>query len=138
MPMATMKTEYPVIVRPLTKEDGGGFLAEFPDLPGCISDGESTEEALRNAMEAKEAWLAAMHEAGRKIPAPESRGGRWVQRVPITTKCRLEAAARDEGVSVNALVSAFIAEGLGRRESVARPRMRRRRVTRRAARRASR
>ncbi|HTF32851.1 MAG TPA: type II toxin-antitoxin system HicB family antitoxin [Myxococcota bacterium] len=135
MPMATMKTEYPVIVRPLAKEDGGGFLAEFPDLPGCISDGESTEEALRNAMEAKEAWLAAMHEAGRKIPAPESRGGKWVQRVSITTKRRLEAAARDEGVSLNALVSAFIAESLGRREGGSRPRMRRRRRVRRAARR---
>lgn len=126
-----MSTEYPVIVRPLSKAEGGGFLAEFPDLPGCISDGETPEEALRNVREAREEWLAAMEEAGRKIPTPESRGGKWVQRVPGTMKTRLEATAREEGISLNALVMAFIAESLGRRDSTQQPRAYgRKRVTR--------
>ena len=38
------KIDYPFIIRPLSKEDGGGYLIEFPDLPGCISDGETIEE----------------------------------------------------------------------------------------------
>ena len=40
--------DYPVIVQPLPAEDGGGFLALVPDLPGCMSDGETPEEALAN------------------------------------------------------------------------------------------
>lgn len=38
--------KHPVTIRPLTKEEGGGYLAEFPDLPGCIADGETVEQAL--------------------------------------------------------------------------------------------
>lgn len=52
-------------IRPLTAEEGGGYLIEFPDLPGCMSDGEAIEEALVNGAEAKRDWIAAMREAGR-------------------------------------------------------------------------
>ena len=38
--------EYPFTIRELAIDDGGGFLIEFPDLPGCISDGETVEEAI--------------------------------------------------------------------------------------------
>ena len=34
------KLEYTVVVEPMTAEDGGGFVATVPDLPGCMSDGE--------------------------------------------------------------------------------------------------
>jgi len=40
---------YPFIVRPLSKEEGGGYLLEYPDIPGCMSDGETIEEAIANA-----------------------------------------------------------------------------------------
>jgi predicted RNase H-like HicB family nuclease len=40
------KLEYPVIVEPLPEADGGGFVALVPDLPGCMSDDETAEEAL--------------------------------------------------------------------------------------------
>ena len=32
--------DYPMIIRRLTDEEGGGFLVEFPDLPGCMADGD--------------------------------------------------------------------------------------------------
>ena len=35
------KIEYPFITRPLADEEGGGYLIEFPDLPGCMADGET-------------------------------------------------------------------------------------------------
>lgn len=38
-----MKLDYPCAVRPLKKDEGGGYLVEFPDLPGCVSDGETLE-----------------------------------------------------------------------------------------------
>ena len=38
--------EYRFTVRPLSGEQGGGFLIEFPDLLGCIGDGETIEDAI--------------------------------------------------------------------------------------------
>lgn len=61
---------YPVIVSPLPEEDGGGFVATVPDLPGCISDGDTPQEALANVQDAIEAWLEAARDLGRSIPPP--------------------------------------------------------------------
>jgi antitoxin HicB len=63
-------TEYRFTVRPLTEDEGGGYLIEFPDLPGCMSDGETIEETIANGEDAKRGWIAAMKEAGRPIPPP--------------------------------------------------------------------
>ena len=62
--------EYPVIVSPLSEEDGGGFLATVPDLPGCMSDGETPAEAIENVQDAIEEWLDLARKLGRDIPAP--------------------------------------------------------------------
>jgi len=109
--------KYPFIVRPLTREEGGGYLVEFPDLPGCISDGETVDEAVANGMDAKVAWLAVAREEGRPIPEPGGPlSGKWVQRVPRSLHARLVERAGREGVSLNTLVVSLIAEGLGRRK----------------------
>lgn len=62
--------EYPVIVQILPQEWGGGFTALVPDLPGCMSDGETPEEALRNARDAIECWIEAATELGHSVPDP--------------------------------------------------------------------
>ncbi|HVX72785.1 MAG TPA: type II toxin-antitoxin system HicB family antitoxin [Devosia sp.] len=64
--MANLK--YPVIVSPLSEEDGGGFLATVPDLPGCMSDGETPAEAIENVQDAIEEWLDLARKLGREIP----------------------------------------------------------------------
>jgi antitoxin HicB len=64
---------YRFVVRPLTKEDGGGYLIEFPDLPGCMSDGETIEEAIANGIEAMRGWIEAMRAEGHPIPQPVRR-----------------------------------------------------------------
>ncbi len=61
---------YPVIVEPLPSEDGGGFAAFVPDLPGCMSDGETPEEALINVQDAISVWIEAALELGRQVPEP--------------------------------------------------------------------
>jgi len=43
---------YQFTVRPLSKGDGGGYLVEYPDILGCMSDGETVEEAIANGREA--------------------------------------------------------------------------------------
>lgn len=64
------RLEYPVIVSPLPVEDGGGFLATVPDLPGCMSDGDTPEEAIINVQDAILSWTEAARELGRPIPSP--------------------------------------------------------------------
>ncbi|MCS6954424.1 MAG: type II toxin-antitoxin system HicB family antitoxin [Bryobacteraceae bacterium] len=110
---------YPFLVRPLSKEEGGGYLVEFPDFPGVISDGETPEEAIRNGQDALAAALLTMQEFGDPIPRPSqgtSASGQWRQRVPRSLHARLVSRAQQEGVSLNTLVTTLIAEGLGRRE----------------------
>jgi antitoxin HicB len=67
--MAT-RLDYPFQVRPLTEEDGGGYLVEFPDLPGCLSDGDTIEEAITNGADALRSWIATAREFGDPVPPP--------------------------------------------------------------------
>jgi predicted RNase H-like HicB family nuclease len=48
-----------------SEEDGAGFLATVPDLPGCMSDGESEAEAAENVQDAIRCWLEAAQRTGR-------------------------------------------------------------------------
>jgi antitoxin HicB len=110
---------YPFTVRRLSGDDGGGYLVEYPDIPHCIADGETSEEAIRNGREALEACLVTLAEFGERIPKPNSTtasSGQWRQRVPKSLHARLVERAEREGVSLNTLVTALIAEGIGRRE----------------------
>ena len=62
--------EYPVLIEPLAAEDGGGYLATVPDLPGCMSDGATRELAARNVGDAIEAWIEEAVALGREVPTP--------------------------------------------------------------------
>lgn len=111
--------KYPFEISPLSKEEGGGFLISFPDLPGCISDGSTPEDAIRNGFDAAKSWLETANEFNDEIPEPgESSSGKFITRIPKTLHARLVARAKQEGVSMNALVTSYIAESLGKREVV--------------------
>ena len=108
--------DYPFEVRPLSAEEGGGYLISFPDFAECISDGESIDEAMENGLDALKATIAALKSRKSPVPAPNSGGvasGKFVARVPKTVHAQLATRARAEGVSLNALVLTFIAQGLG-------------------------
>lgn len=112
--------EYPFEMRRLSEEEGGGWLITFPDFPGCMSDGETVAAAIENGKEALLSVLEIYKEDGRHIPPPgESQSGKFVQRLPKSLHARLQARARQEGVSMNTLVVALVAEGLGRRKASA-------------------
>jgi antitoxin HicB len=111
---------YPFQIRLLSKDDGGGFLIEYPDVPGCTSDGETPEEAMKNGRDALRSALRTLREFGDPVPRPGSFGassGQWRQRVPKSLHARLEARTAQEGVSLNTLVTALLAEGLEGRRS---------------------
>ncbi len=65
-----MKLEYAVRMERLAEDDGGFYLATVPDLPGCMSDGETPEEALKNVQEAIASWIEAAKEWKMDIPQP--------------------------------------------------------------------
>lgn len=111
--------DYPFEIRPLSAEEGGGYLISYPDFSDCIADGESMEEALKNGRDALKATIAALKSKGLKVPAANSGGvasGKFVARVPKTVHAQLATRAKAEGVSLNTLVVTFIAQGLGRKE----------------------
>ena len=111
--------DYPFDIRPLSRAEGGGFLISYPDFSECISDGETVAEAIANGRDALAAVIAALETKGFAVPAPTSGGvasGKFVARVPKSVHAQLTARAKAEGVSLNSLVLAFLAEGLGRRE----------------------
>lgn len=62
--------DYPVRVERLLEEDGGGFAAYALDLPGCMSDGETQEEALKNLRDAISEWIEQATAMGREVPLP--------------------------------------------------------------------
>ena len=112
---------YTHVVEPLTEDDGGGYLVSFPDLPGCISDGETIDEAIANGRDAFSAWMSARIHIGKPIPKPTRHGEsavpvRLMQRLPRSLHANLEARAKAEGTSLNTMVTMLLAEGLGRRE----------------------
>lgn len=114
-------TLYPVRLRRLREDEGTGWLAEVLDLPGCMSDGPSADEAIENVQGAILSWIEAAEELGRPVPSPsppetETYSGRWNLRLPKSMHRRLAERARVEGVSLNTLAVALMAEGLGRRD----------------------
>ena len=64
------RIDYPFEIRPLSTEEGGGFLISYPDFSECISDGETVEEALANGKDALKSTIAALKAKKLPIPTP--------------------------------------------------------------------
>ena len=90
----TVKPEYPVVLRPLGADDGGGWIAIVPDLPGCMSDGATAYDALTNVHGAIEEWKEAARSLGRTVPRPDaSLDSTLEQEVPEHIRRQAEAYA---------------------------------------------
>jgi antitoxin HicB len=116
------KINYAIRVRPLSGADGGSYLAEVPELPGCRADGENQLEALQQAELAIEAWIKTAKENGGEIPEPASYdafSGKWLIRAPKYLHADLSERAKAEGVSLNALTVAILAKGIGQKQHAA-------------------
>jgi predicted RNase H-like HicB family nuclease len=97
----------------LIQQDEGWYYVEIPDLPGCMSDGKTPEEAIRNIAQAKAEWLEDALESGYEIPLPaEMReySGKFIVRVPKSLHARLAESAGREGTSLNQYLVSLLAE----------------------------
>jgi antitoxin HicB len=109
-------------------EEDNLYLAEVPELPGCVTHGETAAEAARNAEEAIEAWIEMAEEMGDPVPEPtvEKRySGRFVARLPRDLHRRLVEEAQRQSVSLNQYVVSRLSEaasgGVQRASPVAAP-----------------
>src|SRR5437588_9899370 len=96
---------YPVILRPLNDDDGGGWIAIVPDLPGCMSDGATGEEAFKNVLDAIESWEEVAREDGVNPPPPDSFLAQMQFVVPSHLRPQLEDLARQVEASSDEPVS---------------------------------
>lgn len=106
---------YPVVFTSLQPEEGGGFLASFPDLPGCYSHGMTRAEALERSSGAVQLWAKAARERGLAVPKPNSAGdssGHIRLRSPRVIQKRAQAMAKKAGVSLNSFVSSIVDDTL--------------------------
>ena len=110
-----MSLKYRINLRPLSEDDGGGWLAEVVEFPGCMSDGETPEEAIRNLEGAKEAWISVSLEKGYPIPVPvvepePEYNGRITVRLPKSLHRKIAEAAKNDGMSLNSYLLYLVSE----------------------------
>ena len=82
----------------------GGYVVSYPDLPGCLTCGETIESAVENARDAKRVWLEAALEEGVSIPMPDSLedySGQFKLRLPRSLHRALAEHYQREGISMN-------------------------------------
>ena len=108
--------DYPIHIEPIPRDEGGGYMVTFPDLPGCIADGETIDAAVSEARDAFDAWTMAELEDTGRLPSLKNYSGQFVQRIPKTLHRRLARRAASEGVSLNQLATMFLAQGLAGEE----------------------
>lgn len=87
-------------------EDGdeGGFVVSYPDLPGCVTYGETVENAVANALDAKKAWIEIALEEGIEINEPDrldNYSGQFKLRMPRSLHRLLAEHSKREGTSMN-------------------------------------
>ncbi len=97
-----MERPYRMEIVPDSEE--GGYAVTFPELPGCMTCGETLESAVSNAKDAKKAWLQAALEEGQEIPNPNELNdysGQFKLRIPKSLHRQLSEQSKREGVSMN-------------------------------------
>ena len=108
------KLLYGIKISLLSDEDGGGYLVEVPDLPGCFTDGDTVEESVAKVEDAINGWIETAKKIGRKIPEPSYHveeanfSGKLSIRIPKDLHKKLSEEAAEQGISLNSLIQYFL------------------------------
>lgn len=109
-----LKKPYARILTP--DEEYGGYTAEILEFPGCVTEGDTADEALENLEEAAEGWIEAALSANQRIPEPsdsQEYRGKVALRLPRSLHRRAVQLAEREGTSLNQFLVAAVAERVG-------------------------
>lgn len=92
----------------------GGYVATIPDLPGCITQGDTRSEVLEMIEDAKLCWLEAALDMGKSIDEPDwdKYNGRLELRIPKSLHRKLDECAKREGVKLNQMAIYLMTSGL--------------------------
>jgi len=107
-----LNKDYPVVVY---RAPEGGYVAEIEDLPGCITEGDTLDEAFERIEDARRAWIEVAYEDGQDIPLPriEQRySGKFMTRTTKSLHRKLAELATREGVSLNHIVQSILSAGV--------------------------
>jgi predicted RNase H-like HicB family nuclease len=110
-----LRLEYPFHV---IADPEGGYVINFPDLPGCFTQADSIDEVPAMAEEARQLWIETEYDDGHAIPMPsypEEYSGKFNLRLPKSLHRQLAERAETEGVSLNQYVLTLVAASVGER-----------------------
>jgi antitoxin HicB len=94
------------------EDKGKPWTASVEELPGCVSHGKTSDEALDGIEAAMAKWITVALEEGRDVPEPKSatsHSGRLLLRMPRTLHADLTRASEREGVSLNQFITDVLA-----------------------------
>ncbi|MDR2599980.1 MAG: type II toxin-antitoxin system HicB family antitoxin [Oscillospiraceae bacterium] len=79
-----MKLPYNIVIRHVTDDSGSYYFAKVQEFDGCMSDGETVEDAYNNIFEAMQGWIETKLEVGFNVPVPTDNqySGKFVLRLP--------------------------------------------------------
>ena len=100
--------------RRLYQDDECDWIVEIDDLPGCVADGKTPDEAIANSREAMRLWIESRISSGLDIPEPsiaEDYSGRILLRMPKYIHRRLAIQAQQEGSSLNQYILSLLSYG---------------------------
>jgi predicted RNase H-like HicB family nuclease len=107
-----LSLKYPITLYP-DPDPEIGYVVEIKDLPGCMTQGETVDQAMSNIEEARELWIEAVYEQGNDIPLPSTEhhySGRVLLRMPRSLHQQLVENAEQEEVSFNQYVVSLLSE----------------------------
>ena len=113
------KIEYPIKLYKEYEKNDTYWVAEHPDLPGCMTHGITKEEAIANLDDAKISWIYTALSRGMSIPEPGAKSdiqdcsGRILLRLPKELHYRLLQKATEDDTSLNQELLFLISTALG-------------------------
>jgi len=107
-----LNLRYPITMHP---DPDDGYVTEIEELPGCMTQAETLDEAFKAIEDARQLWIKTAYEDGQDIPLPrdmEEYSGKFIVRVPRSLHRNLVRAAKREGVSLNQYIASLLAAGV--------------------------
>lgn len=112
-----LEQKYPVTLYP---DDDESFVAEIKDLPGCITQGDSANEALAEIEDARISWIKVSYEHDDPIPLPSTEtkySGKTLVRMPRSLHQKLAEVSDREGVSLNQYIVSVLSAAYASQEA---------------------
>lgn len=101
---------YRIIIR--WSDEDSSYIAEVPELPGCMADGSTSEAAIKEARKVARLWMEVAKREKREIPRPIDQrrySGKFLVRVPPDLHRELDFEAKTQKVSLNRLIALKLA-----------------------------